>query len=218
MTWFMIRYGSLHLEMNANNFSFAQFVLFFHVYFWNDDKIVPQASKQWGREMTLSLFLAARFLFAFSLFFSNFFFIFALFFFRYSFESPYPLSRYLRWKLALVIERPTEKLHATKKRVWRLLMFDQNILGEYQHWMCVKISLRTRSHREIMSDIFIASVSSIEIYLWPFFYLSNFWTQPKKRQKKCLRSFVNTIFAVILICSLSLWCYFPQVHGGARLR
>lgn len=39
-------------------------------------------------------------------------------------------SRYLRWKVALVIERITRKLHATKKLVSRLLVFEQNIPGK----------------------------------------------------------------------------------------
>lgn len=44
--------------------------------------------------------------------------------------SPFQPSRYRRWKVALVIETLTEKLHATKRLDLRSLVFDQSIPGE----------------------------------------------------------------------------------------
>lgn len=53
-----------------------------------------------------------------------------LFFHSFSSASPFQPFRYHRWKVASPTERTIKKLHATKKQVLRLLVFDQNIPGK----------------------------------------------------------------------------------------
>jgi hypothetical protein len=154
----MIRYGSLHLDMNANN---SRFPLFIRVYFKNEDKIVPQPGKQ-EREMTLRLALlssAMHFPLAF-LVVSNFT-LFSLFFLQL--RKPVSTLSIPSMKTG-VGNRETNRDAACNEEAGLALVDVRSEYPRYVNTLATDSHTR-REHIEIMSDIFIASVSSIEIFM-----------------------------------------------------